>query len=995
MEIIKKTINLEQLKSHIPALVPYIRVEGFDKKEPTIASNVNGDFGGIMCDLAQNGEPTAALFDRYYKIKNILRGGEKYRKIVKGEDDVYYTNRIDGYVRASEFYPRNADDFTIVDDGLIKQFRMDDTEITIVESEDPETEDEIVYGGVYATEPYIRLLSDADYRKFKDLGGFATISRVEDMIGLVKVPSNITGSKVPETFYLSQIEPWLDWFNRNHSYKYTPISKFVYDNAKEEWKGTLTGGLPEKVLSEHPRYVDVVLTERTSTGLEVKHKYYRKIDAAPYDCCLLEEWNNRGGEEMWKFLKNKFGIYSQAIDLWAERMENGDVLIPTISVPILLTQNYDDNGVMSVYDEDIPYSGNQAGNGEPYTEGVGAESKLMSLRTREKLYSDEGEVLPYIGNGDIPFKVNECKNMSFDAANNTYIGDYIRKITYYDENNETSSTITNGYIEFEYVIGGPYDPGTSERISLDKGTMTTDCTEKQISGPRLSSSGGWMVISNSGSDWLTVSPESGGGGTTISFGVSENQTTEKRVATIIFGTTERSNYEEVVFSLIQLPTVTEVTASFAGSGPNIIEYGPYSGCTAGTGNSQQISETLTAIIKIKCEGSDWYVKSKPNFISLSINGGEIGNVYRVNVVCDPQESDESPARSGQIIFAAANDSTKTYTVNVNQSSEDVSGNGIFITPSAPFAIIDYGLGNEQSWNVYYDEAHTTPIPMNKYDVIVTDGNAALIRVVKSDGSFSITNINFTGKSAKVSLKIVNNSITTMDVSCGLALTIEPSPESVLPPIAIFAVTTTHTLEYYTTTYVNVTIKGGKSIMQSAWEVICDGEEEYVKITKMSDTRFSVKNLNTSDEYKEIRLSVKYTYTEEEVVSEPVTLLLKNQVNAMVTGRLRIHRKYDAYVKFDVWPKNGDPANAASVAGQLPNSFEPMWDPDTMCKDPNDTYRIRLTNPNHGYYPITHVELTDKNDWVFASFEMQYNQVYEFTHKIFDGNTATINIYVEP
>jgi hypothetical protein len=116
---------------------------------------------------------------------------------------------------------------------------------------------------------------------------------------------------------------------------------------------------------------------------------------------------------------------------------------------------------------------------------------------------------------------------------------------------------------------------------------------------------------------------------------------------------------------------------------------------------------------------------------------------------------------------------------------------------------------------------------------------------------------------------------------------------------------------------------------------------------------------------------------------------------MVTGRLRIHRKYDAYVKFDVWPKNGDPANAASVAGQLPSSFEPMWDPDTMCKDPDDTYRIRLTNPNHGYYPITHVELTDKDDWVFASFEMQYNQVYEFTHKIFDGNTATINIYVEP
>ena len=67
MEVIKKIVNLDQLKSRTPALVPYIKI-GSEYKAPVLAGDVNGDLGGIMCNLRQLDKNTADLFNDYYKI---------------------------------------------------------------------------------------------------------------------------------------------------------------------------------------------------------------------------------------------------------------------------------------------------------------------------------------------------------------------------------------------------------------------------------------------------------------------------------------------------------------------------------------------------------------------------------------------------------------------------------------------------------------------------------------------------------------------------------------------------------------------------------------------------------------------------------------------------------------------------------------------------------------------------------------------------------------
>ena len=981
MEIIKKTINLEQYKSRTPALVPYIRVDGFGSKEITLAANKNGDLGGIMCDLKQLKQSSLTLFNKYYRIKNLMRGGSKYKRIIKGDNDIYYTDRIDEYVRGGEYAIKNADDFSVTSKGLLKQYHEDED-------------------GMFADEAYIRVLPAKEYEEYKKLGGMNTISVVEDLIGLVRVPSTIEGCKVPETFYLSQVEPWIEWFDKNKGLKYIQITKAAYDSESipEEKKGEFFGELPKPVLSIHPEYARVTKKRETEGGLEIYYKYYRRIDTDPTDCCILDEWNNRGGWDMRAFLLSKSGIYSQAIELWRQRIENGDVLVPSISIPILLTQDYDDNGVMSVYDDTIPYTGQIAGNGEPYTEGVGAESKLMSLRTRERLYGDDGNVLPYIAGGNIPFKVNECRNIAFDASKNQYIGDYIRKISYFDEEGNTSSTITDGYVEFEYVIGGVHDPSLSKRLKLSQASITTDYRGKNLPSINVTSDGGWILISNSGSGWLTASPTNGNGSNSVSLSVLANMKAEQRVGTLVFATTTRSNYEEAYFSVIQLPNVTPIAARFDGSSPNSIIYGPYYGWTAGTETNE---ENLTAIIKVKCTGSDWHVKSKPNFITLSKNGGKDGVVEQINVYCDPQEEQMSPFRSGNIVFVATDDNNITYSVKVQQLADAVHGNGMYINPDPQTITLEYG----QSYRigVYYCVDFTGPIACDNYRVVLISGDGSLVTLDKHDGFFNIINKNTGTTQDVVSLKIYNNRIDENDeymMTRGVAVTLKP--KVVVPEINITVTSTASTVEYYSSVSYGVTLSGTGEYREYGWHPKTSAFEGDVKVTRDSNSKFTVKNLNPGETMKEIDVWAEYDANlTTPIESNRVRLKLYAQDRGNVTGGLHIYSGYTAYVKFEIWPKNGDPAQAITIYGANSSGSQPAqvvsnWEPSVLLKDRDDTYCIRLTNPNFGYYPITHVTITNDIGKVSWQYGMQYDQIYEIEgRRLRFGNGFQIDIHVEP
>ena len=138
-----------------------------------------------------------------------------------------------------------------------------------------------------------------------------------------------------------------------------------------------------------------------------------------------------------------------------------------------------------------------------------------------------------------------------------------------------------------------------------------------------------------------------------------------------------------------------------------------------------------------------------------------------------------------------------------------------------------------------------------------------------------------------------------------------------------------------------------------------------------------------------------------IESNHVRLKLYAQERCDVIGGLYIYSGYTAYVKFEIWPKNGDPAQAITIYGANSSGSQPIqvvsnWEPSVLLRDRDDMYCIRLTNPNFGYYPITHVTITNGIGKVLWQYGMQYDQIYEIEgRRLRLGNDFQIEIYVEP
>lgn len=350
METIKKQINVERIRSHFPGVMPYCLNTGSGVKYVT-TGDTNGNYGQIMCDYSGYSETTFNILRKYYLIRNIIRGGQRLKRVEKN-GVVCYTELFDDDMKSYYYKVKNRDDFEVFDYKTLKPI-----------SETYDTSDR-----------YIALVSKENYDKYNLLGGMELIDLVEsEIIGLVNVPNRIKGARVPDKFYLTKISEWLDWFSANEeAHNNFPINKG--------------------------------------------------------NCCETDEWDDRGGTDMRNFLTEKSSLLVNLLSIWAQRCETeGAITPPSLDIPVLVTQEYDDNGVMSVTDETIPYRSNgheKIENArEPYTKGVQMESQLQMLRSRTRKYDDNGDLLPFIYTGSttptsgvsIPYVIGEKFNEYYDT----------------------------------------------------------------------------------------------------------------------------------------------------------------------------------------------------------------------------------------------------------------------------------------------------------------------------------------------------------------------------------------------------------------------------------------------------------------------------------------------------------------------------------------------------------------------------------------------------
>lgn len=911
MDIIKKRINLEAYKSHTPAIIPFIKVydDGeshidFGEKDPVLTAGDNCSWGNVACDYMGYSASTADLFAKYFEINAILRRGNKMKRIRKDER-ACYTELYDDDVKAYLYKIYDISLFTVLTNGTITQVKGD-----ILGDEDK----------------YVSFVSHEDYERYIELGGQSFIDFMEDdVIGLIDIPSYIKGVYVPEKFYISQINKWLEWFSINEA----------AHNKK--------------------------------------------------DCCDSGEWDKRGGDSMRRFLQENYHLYTAKLDTWMvrlnesrDRVENNltpSVKAPTLTIPLSLTQNYDDIGTMSVYNENAEYYGNEAGDGQPYEEGVQSESKLQTLRSKIKKYADNGEVLPYIvvgGENLPPYKVGEAFNLAYNPYTQEYTGDFIKSMKYYNDEGEEVGIESATRVDFEYVIGGLYTPS---------GTISVTTTQKTVSysgekiGIKVTAPVGrkWVVMSNC--DWFSLVNNSdsivtGGTGSRTSglyLSVKENKSSaETRIATVVIATSD-DDFEEAICSVLQDKAPSVVNCSFTGSGPNTL--------TAS-------GDSLTQKLKIVCRGSGWYLKESPDFVTVTPRNGSNGVVTDVTVIFDKYE--DSVQRTGNLVFGAVSNGSIAYKVKLTQTNGKtsqllahfVSGSQM---PTA--ATINYGSNIDAKVLLETkcgDVTTTSTTSSWNYEVLNQSAATYFTITRESDNLLNLVNKNTSSTDVVATIKVYHTEESSLTTTLRASLIRNKEAKLTLSPLQSCK------LEVGESQTFTVSVSGDTS---DSWD-ISHLNTDYSTAEKTGVNRFKVTNANKGFDDKYLNVYAKHKNSDAISSGTTVTMLAAPQYMFNCTiDKSGFSRK----VTFEIWPNDNYADKIQMVCGA--NEKTCTFGPTPISKDSQKKYKIR-TNFDSAVTQTAEVELLNQSQAVVWKKTMGYSDSQEFYSNYFEsGKNLTIKIKI--
>ena len=917
MDIIKKTINLEAYKSHTPAIFPLITVYddgAWHEKGIVPPVENNATWGNVLCDCVDGGftASTADIMAKYFEIIQIARSGIKTKRMVKN-GDVYYTEFYDDEVRSYLYRVHSIDDFVWVREGIL----ADTGENTLSQEE-----------------VFVKFVTNDDYDRYVELGGQSLIDFVEtEIIGMLYVPSDITGEKVPDKFYISQIPTWLEWFDKNEE------------------------------------------------------------QSARKDCCSSGEWAKRGGDAMRDFLKENYYMWTQQHEKCLTRINSGLCKTPVLEIPVLLTQNYDDIGVMSVFDADAPYEyandPNYAENWDPYTgETIKSESKIESLRSKIKLYDDYGNLLDFVGDVDAevepPYREGEAFNVFYDAKNKEYVGDYISKTIYYDGDGNTAHTISDLLgipvkVDVEYVIGGKYENSASISCTADVSEVNYNQGSNigiTITAPNNKE---WFVTSNC--DWYRLNVSSGIGTTNnVVLTIDDNtSTTETRMATVVLVTKDVYR-EECMCTVIQKAAPNMVTCNFNGSSPNSLMF---------TGNS--LSERVT----IKCNGSGWYIKSKPDFVDITPTNGSDGVSVGVTIRCDAY--DGTIQRDGKVVFAAVDNSMVTYSVSIVQTKPG-QGTVVFIASFGSVGVSSTTIDYQDSavikgYIATQQGGYPTLVSLDdswSYEVVNSStANLLTIERVEEDNNIvlRVTNKNATPNTLTSQIRVYNNQESgltytvnaTLVKTSSVMLSVSPSE----PNIIAVGVDKVYT----------VSITGDTA---DSWEplVVFTGDTAHgvdvntvVSYSKTGVNKFKVTNKNNTSNTLAAIIVAKHKTSSAH--SNQVLLALTNPPTYDLY--VMMHKtSFNQQFNIDIWPSSTNGLNGTSVNFKCDmNQQECGFPPTSIIKDTNKKYYIRFNAPDDGTSPVTtsaDVKLVNGASNVVWNKTIRLGEAYEFYSNYFENGS---------
>ena len=398
MDYIKKIICIEGARTRTQGLMPYYEFGKEYREHPgTGCSSMsslnlestegkdNGNWGQFVanpCFLAENDKTYEGMLHAYYSLLNMVRNGIKLRKVETKEGEIIFTEDVGAFEWNNECFSGGTEPDFLYDYASYNAKEFYSTEI---ESLREETRRIYRYTGtenIRGVRPKFVVLIE-DYEKFNNLASYLDGTDYPDVGAGVTIGTN---------------EDHLKWAR--------------YCKVVDSYIGKIN--IPASIYNKH------IKVPKSMPCADVD-SYIKWLEEYPNeDCCNARLWEDMGGNDMLVFLRR----YADICEDKREALEALPYAVPYISMPLLLTQNTTDVGVLTNIDP-VDYDDRLDETGRPFgpahyqnKQGVCAltidqiimkhsvntngtievESMLNTLRSRapKKYLDDDNNVLPGI-----------------------------------------------------------------------------------------------------------------------------------------------------------------------------------------------------------------------------------------------------------------------------------------------------------------------------------------------------------------------------------------------------------------------------------------------------------------------------------------------------------------------------------------------------------------------------------------------------------------------
>ena len=330
MDFIKKIISIEGARTRTQGLMPYYTLGGKYEQHGNgcisigtlgleTAEGENGNWGQFVanpCFLAEKDKTYEAMLRKYYEILNMAREGIKLRRVNTKEGEIIFTEDVGAFYLEGQCFSGGTEPETLY---VYSAYPASDFYSTEIESIREETKNIYRYTGSEEVNFPEFIVLIKEYEKFQKLAEYLDETDYDpDLCGI--------------TIGENEHSKWAE---------YCQVVDFYIGKVN----------IPASIYNKHIK----VPKSMPCADVEPYIEWLENYQTLSADCCNARLYEDMGGDEFLDYLKDNL---SGECSSRKGSIESLDYAVPYLEMPILLTQNYTDVGVLTnidgvLYDENL------------------------------------------------------------------------------------------------------------------------------------------------------------------------------------------------------------------------------------------------------------------------------------------------------------------------------------------------------------------------------------------------------------------------------------------------------------------------------------------------------------------------------------------------------------------------------------------------------------------------------------------------------------------